>query len=87
MTLLFTPQRHPPAFARAAPRRARLGRRKRNLQARRRGRHIGCNSLAFIGLEGLRSAVHADRGDFCDACFSGDYPVPIPDPLKRKAFL
>ena len=41
-------------------------------------RFIGCDSLAFISLAGLHSAVHADHNGFCDACFSGDYPVPIP---------
>ena len=41
-------------------------------------RFIGCDSLAFISLAGLHEAVHADHDGFCDACFSGDYPVPIP---------
>ncbi|MBQ1450286.1 MAG: amidophosphoribosyltransferase [Eggerthellaceae bacterium] len=40
--------------------------------------HIGCDSLAFISLEGLRSAVHSVHDGYCDACFSGDYPAPIP---------
>ena len=38
--------------------------------------YIGCDSLAFISLEGLHSAVRASHNGFCDACFSGDYPVP-----------
>ena len=49
-------------------------------------RYIGCDSLAFISLEGLRKSIHADHGGFCDACFSGDYPVEIPASLQRKAF-
>ena len=49
--------------------------------------HIGCDSLAFISLKGLREAVRADHDGFCDACFSGDYPVAIPDSLKRRSFL
>ena len=48
---------------------------------------IGCDSLAFISLQGLHEAVHAEHAGFCEACFSGDYPVAIPDSLKRKAFL
>jgi amidophosphoribosyltransferase len=47
--------------------------------------HIGCDSLAFISLNGLRSAICTDHDGFCDACFSGDYPVAIPDYVKRKA--
>ena len=49
--------------------------------------HIGCDSLAFISLAGLHEAIHAEHGGFCDACFSGDYPVAIPESLQRKSFL
>lgn len=49
--------------------------------------HIGCDSLAFISLKGLHEAVHAEHAGFCDACFSGDYPVTIPESLQRKGFL
>ena len=49
--------------------------------------YVGCDSLAFISLEGLRSAVHSAHGSYCDACYSGDYPVHIPESLQRKAFL
>ena len=41
-------------------------------------REIGADSLAFISLEGMISALSAcgkgDRG-FCKGCFSGEYPV------------
>ncbi len=50
-------------------------------------RHIGCDSLAFISLKGLHDSIHAEHDGFCDACFSGNYPVPIPDSLAKKAFL
>ena len=48
---------------------------------------VGCDSLAFISLEGLREAIHADHDGFCDACFSGDYPMAIPSSLQKKSFL
>jgi amidophosphoribosyltransferase len=48
---------------------------------------IGCDSLAFISLAGLHSAIHSAHDGFCDACFSGDYPVAIPESLQRKSFL
>ena len=48
---------------------------------------IGCDSLAFISLEGLRKAIHSDHDGYCEACFSGDYPVAIPESLQRKSFL
>ncbi|MGC6412258.1 MAG: amidophosphoribosyltransferase [Candidatus Puniceispirillaceae bacterium] len=42
---------------------------------------IGADSLAFISLDGLYRAMgeterNNDTPQFCDACFTGDYPVP-----------
>ncbi len=48
---------------------------------------IGCDSLAFISVQGLHDAVSADHKGFCDACFTGNYPVEIPDSIKAKSFL
>ncbi len=35
---------------------------------------LGVESLEYLSLEGLKSCVK-DPGDYCVACFSGDYPV------------
>ncbi|HET6519223.1 MAG TPA: amidophosphoribosyltransferase [Geminicoccaceae bacterium] len=45
---------------------------------------IGVDSLAFVSLDGLYRAVGEARRDgalpqFCDACFTGDYPTPLED--------
>ena len=49
---------------------------------------IGSDSLAFISLDGLHAAVpDALHQGFCDACFTGDYPVAIPDAMAKKGFL
>ena len=42
--------------------------------------HIGVDSLAFISLDGLYRALGESARDgtapqFCDACFTGDYPI------------
>ncbi|HWI22165.1 MAG TPA: amidophosphoribosyltransferase [Baekduia sp.] len=37
--------------------------------------HLGCDSLAYISLEGVYEAVNGDRANHCDACFSGNYPL------------
>ena len=47
---------------------------------------IGVDSLAYISLEGLYRAVGEDgRNDaapqYCDACFSGEYPIALKDQL------
>jgi amidophosphoribosyltransferase len=39
--------------------------------------YIGADSLAYLSLEGLYKAVGTPVGKFCDACFSGCYPVAI----------
>jgi amidophosphoribosyltransferase len=39
--------------------------------------YLGADSLAYLSMEGLYRAVGDARGTFCDACFSGDYPVQI----------
>ncbi|HET7879310.1 MAG TPA: phosphoribosyltransferase family protein, partial [Acetobacteraceae bacterium] len=45
---------------------------------------IGVDSLAFISIDGLYRALGKHDRDparpyYCDACFTGDYPVPLPD--------
>ena len=46
--------------------------------------HIGVDSLAFVSLDGLYRAVGEDgrssqTPQYCDACFTGDYPIPLID--------
>jgi amidophosphoribosyltransferase len=45
---------------------------------------IGVDSLAFISMDGLYRAMgetgrNADRPQYCDACFSGEYPIRLTD--------
>ena len=45
---------------------------------------IGADSLAFISIDGLYRALgkagrDAAQPQFCDACFTGDYPIPLSD--------
>ena len=47
-------------------------------------KHIGVDSLAFISIDGLYRAMGEDCRDdakpqYCDACFTGDYPIAISD--------
>ena len=44
-------------------------------------RYITADSLCYLHLEGLHAALQkfdGDKFDFCDACFSGRYPVRFP---------
>ncbi|MDB5366984.1 MAG: purF [Rhodospirillales bacterium] len=45
---------------------------------------IGVDSLAFISIDGLYRAMSGAKRDpvqpgFCDACFTGEYPIPLVD--------
>ena len=54
--------------------------------------HLGVDSLRFISLDGLYRAVgqaggrNAQSPQYCDACFSGDYPV-IPADMIEQGFV
>lgn len=46
---------------------------------------IGADSLSFISMNGLYKAVIGEKRNpkspqFCDACFTGDYPIELVDP-------
>ncbi|PYE85841.1 amidophosphoribosyltransferase [Pseudoroseicyclus aestuarii] len=51
--------------------------------------HLGVDSLRFISLDGLYRAVGEARGrdperpQYCDACFSGEYPIVPADMVER----
>ncbi len=46
-------------------------------------RAIGADSLAFVSRAGLYRAIQKPCEVHCDACFSGDYPVPV-DACQRQ---
>ena len=50
-------------------------------------RAIGADSLAFVSFEGLYRAVGKPQYMHCDACFSGNYPVPIEGPRSPQLSL
>jgi amidophosphoribosyltransferase len=45
---------------------------------------IGSDSLAYLSLEGLVASTGRPEGEFCRACFDGEYPVPVPDRTPTK---
>ena len=58
--------------------------------------YIGADSLAFLSPEGLRACVPslsgcegcaAGRSGYCEACFTGEYPVEIPASFSKGKFL
>ena len=52
-------------------------------------KEIGADSLAFISVDGLYRAMgeagrNPDGPQFCDACFTGDYPIKLASGLSGK---
>lgn len=48
--------------------------------------HIGATSLGYLSIPGAVKAVGRPAGEFCLACFSGDYPIPVPEEVERDPF-
>jgi len=51
-------------------------------------KYLGCNSLAFLSIEGIYQAIGYSGRDpnwpqFTDHCFTGDYPTPLTDLRER----
>ena len=48
---------------------------------------IGADSLAFLSLEGMMRAVgSADGSGYCNACFTGRYPISVGDAQAKLSF-
>ncbi len=47
-------------------------------------RELGCDSLAYLSLDGVYEAVGATRATHCDACFTGQYPLDGTDEAAGK---
>ncbi len=45
--------------------------------------YLGVDTLAYIDLDRLLDSTGADRTAFCDACFTGRYPVEVPVDLGK----
>jgi amidophosphoribosyltransferase len=54
------------------------------MDAKEMAEFIGCDSLAFISIDGLYRAMghesrNAQQPQYCDACFTGQYPTELTD--------
>jgi len=45
---------------------------------------LGADSLAYLELDSVVEATGSPRGEFCRACFDGEYPIPIPEQTPTK---
>jgi amidophosphoribosyltransferase len=45
---------------------------------------LGADSLHYLSLAGVYEAIGGSRGEHCDACFSGEYPLPGTESANGK---
>ncbi|NEQ19394.1 MAG: amidophosphoribosyltransferase, partial [Microcoleus sp. SIO2G3] len=47
-------------------------------------KQVEVDTLAYLSWQGMLEATREDPESFCSACFTGDYPVSIPEQVKRS---
>jgi amidophosphoribosyltransferase len=48
-------------------------------------KYIGADSLGYLSINGLLKAVDQPRENFCLACLTGDYPIPVQLEMDKLA--
>jgi amidophosphoribosyltransferase len=43
--------------------------------------HVGATTLHYLSLDGLQESTGLPANQFCRACFTGDYPIQVPEEL------
>jgi amidophosphoribosyltransferase len=50
--------------------------------------HVSAESLAYLSVDGMIAATEIPAENFCTACFTSNYPIPVPaDQLRSKHVL
>ncbi len=47
--------------------------------------HIGVDSLGYLSIEGMETAIDRPMQGHCEACFSGDYPLDLDEDVGKFA--
>lgn len=50
-------------------------------------KQIEVDSLQYLSWKGMLDATREDPNSFCSACFTGDYPISIPETVKRSKLM
>ncbi len=48
---------------------------------------VGADTLAYLTHEGMLKTTGENPEQFCSACFTGDYPISIPEDMKRSKLI
>lgn len=49
-------------------------------------RYMGADSLGFLSIESMKEIAKECRLDFCDACFTGRYPLDVSDTSREDKY-
>ena len=49
-------------------------------------KQIGADSLGYLSLESLHKIASSSTSSFCDACFTGNYPIDVPQEQPEDRF-
>ena len=50
------------------------------------GEEIGVDSLGYLSVEATHRLADTATVGFCDGCFTGCYPIPVPDEIEKNKF-
>lgn len=50
-------------------------------------KQIEVDSLAYLTRQGMLKATQEEPNSFCSACFTGDYPIAVPEQVKRSKLI
>jgi amidophosphoribosyltransferase len=86
MRVASPPTEHSSLYGVDTPERSKLLAARMDVEAM--AKFIHADSLAFISIDGLHRAVGEDKRDkvrpqYCDACFTGEYPTRLTDLAGR----
>ncbi len=48
---------------------------------------IGVDSLTYLSWQGMLEVTGEEPKNFCSACFTGNYPIAIPEKIKRSKLM
>lgn len=48
--------------------------------------HIGADSLGYLSVDSINRIAEGARCGFCDGCFTGNYPVNVPEEAPKDKF-
>jgi amidophosphoribosyltransferase len=77
------PIRHPCYFGIDFPDQKKLVAYERTVEQIRK--YIGVDSLSYLSHEGMLQCVKMAPNKYCTACFSGDYPMNVSEPVDKYA--